>query len=581
MRIKKFLIGLFVGVCALGFFSCYDSKDDPKIPPQEHTHAFEEGVCGVCGTKAPSEGLSYTLLQDGTYMVSGMGACDDEYIVIGHTYKGKPITAIDESAFILNTKITKLMVLGGVKSIGDFAFCGCSNLTEVVMETGLKSIGNGAFSNCGSLKKVEIPDSVQRVGLDVFSGFNNLSYTIANGCMYLGSNNNPYIYLANTSFTSIATATINQNCKFIGDYAFADCDSLTKIVIPDGVKSLGNGAFRGCSNVTEIVIPDGVINIGDEAFAGCYEVTKIALPDSVASFGDYAFLCCYNLTEIVIPENVTSIPSGAFKWCGSLKNIIIPNSVTNVGDEAFYRCSNLTEITLPNSVTSIGNYAFQYCDILMEIVIPENVTSIGEDIFGGCDRIIIYCETESEPSGWVSGWNCFCPVVWDCNNNEVAHNGYIYTIIDEIRYALKDGVAIVATQSKKIVTAIIPKQVTYKGAIYNVTGIGHGAFERCTSLTKIVLPDGLTSIGSWAFGSCSLTKIVLPDSVTSIDYYAFAYCSSLTEIVIPQSVASIAHNAFVYCRSLTIYCEAESKPSGWDGDWNSSYRPVVWGYTGS
>jgi hypothetical protein len=66
--------------------------------------------------------------------------------------------------------------------------------------------------------------------------------------------------------------------------------------------------------------------------------------------------------------------------------------------------------------------------------------------------------------------------------------------------------------------------------------------------------------------------------VTSIGYAAFAYCSSLTSIVIPESVTSIGNWAFEYCESLTIYCEAESQPSGWNSNWNSSNRPVVCGY---
>ncbi len=113
----------------------------------------------------------------------------------------------------------------------------------------------------------------------------------------------------------------------------------------------------------------------------------------------------------------------------------------------------------------------------------------------------------------------------------------------------------------------------------SVTSIGSSAFYNCSSLTSIVIPSSVTSIGESAFYNCSsLTSIVIPSSVTNIGSAAFYGCSSLTSIVIPSSVTSIGNSAFWGCSSLTIYCEASSKPSGWNINWNSSNRPVVWGH---
>ena len=82
--------------------------------------------------------------------------------------------------------------------------------------------------------------------------------------------------------------------------------------------------------------------------------------------------------------------------------------------------------------------------------------------------------------------------------------------------------------------------------------IGSNAFYKCSKLTSISLPYGITSIGDHAFTYCSsLTGITIPNSVKNIGKYAFHYCSSLTDITIPNSVTSIGECVFLYCTSLT------------------------------
>ncbi|MBR1596783.1 MAG: leucine-rich repeat domain-containing protein [Phocaeicola sp.] len=140
-------------------------------------------------------------------------------------------------------------------------------------------------------------------------------------------------------------------------------------------------------NIIKSTIPNIVKYIGNYAFSGCTSLTSINLPDNVECIGNYAFYGCTNLRYINIPENVITIESCAFDSCESLTSIDIPNSVTTIENSAFYGCTNLKYINIPNSVTTIGENVFSGCDVLTSINIPNSVTSIGYSAFAGCKSL--------------------------------------------------------------------------------------------------------------------------------------------------------------------------------------------------
>ena len=219
--------------------------------------------------------------------------------------------------------------------------------------------------------------------------------------------------------------------------------------------------------------------------------------------------------------------------------------VTSIGDFALSWCENLTSITIPDSVTSIGDDVFYWCASLIKIIIPDSVISIGNRVFENCSSLtdVYYSGTKQE---WenisIGSSNSFLANVNIHYNAGVATSG-IYT------YLFSDGKATI-TDCNRYASGAIEIPETLDG--YLVTAIGDFAFDDCTNLTSITIPDGVTSIGKHAFSWCeSLTSITLPDGVTSIGNAAFAQCISLTSIIIPNGVTSIGDEAFSNCYNLT------------------------------
>ena len=255
------------------------------------------------------------------------------------------------------------------------------------------------------------------------------------------------------------------------------------------------------------------------------------------------------IKEVVIQKSVSNIGNYAFQGCTNLTSITIPDSVTSIGSSAFSNCTSLTSVTIPDSVTSIGNSSFSNCTNLTSVTIPNSVTSIGSSAFYYCSKLNEVHITD------LSKW---CKISF-ANNlaNPLFYAKNLY---------LKDQL---------ITDLVIPDGVTSIGSsvFYNcmnltsvtipdsVTSIGNYAFFNCTNLTSITISDSVTSIGESAFRSCvKLTSITIPDSVMSIERYAFSDCTNLTSVTIPDSVTSIGSSAFYYCSKLNeVYITDLSK----------------------
>ena len=197
---------------------------------------------------------------------------------------------------------------------------------------------------------------------------------------------------------SLQSISLPDSVTTIGTYAFLFCESLQTVSLPDSVTYIGGGAFFFCESLSSISLPDGVTAIEGATFAYCKSLRSISLPDSVVSIGGTAFAGCISLKSIVIPDGVTTIKTATFSMCEGLTSVILPNTVTFIEEYAFANCESLESIIIPDKVTTIAIQAFQECKSLKSVTIPKSVRNIGLWAFGYCDNLktIYYTGTETE-----------------------------------------------------------------------------------------------------------------------------------------------------------------------------------------
>ena len=441
--------------------------------------------------KTPSQGLAFTLSEDGTYYIlSGRGSCADTSIIIPSMYEELPVKEIGENAFFVVEKsedfseIVSVTIPDSVTTIGNYAFAYCKGLTSVTFGLGIKTVGDRAFLGCESLTSVAILDTVESIGESAFS-----------------------------QCVSMESAVFADTLKTVGELAFINCKQLISVTLGDNLEAIPNSAFARCENLRAIFGGSRIQSIGNRAFEDCKSLVQIDIPKTVKSIGDEAFSRCESIQIAVIPDGIESIGFYTFYGCKAMRTVVIPKSLTSIGVGAFRECEGLEEI-----------FYYGAEEDWASITVGTNNAAFTDTVH------YYYSKTQPTEEGnyWRFENNAY--LIWEIPSLH-------FWLSEDETYYIVGGIGDLTNKTD----ITIPS--TYKGL--PVKRIAASAFYGCENLVSVTVSAGVESIEDSAFYGCSnLASVILADSVTSIDALSFSSCPKLSLVQLSENLTEIGSMAF-------------------------------------
>lgn len=348
------------------------------------------------------------------------------------------------------------------------------------------------------------------------------------------------------------------------NYSMADApwkeqkDLISALVVENGATSIGSSTFDGYTSLKSIKLASTVKSIGNNAFSNT-GITSLNLPEGLESIGIGAFYNCEKMTELKLPESLTTLNNGAFAFCKGLTAVTLPSKITFIGALAFEECTGLTSITIPENVTEIRNQAFYYCTALTMVELPKALQTVGDNAFYETKLQDVYYAGTEEDWGKIAIGVKNEPLTnanLHCMGAVVVVSG---TCGDALTWKLdsKNTLTISGTGAMTDYTksGVAPWNEDYEEIGFvvienGVTTIGEYAFENCTLLESVAIPDSVEKIGKYAFSDCSaLKRISLPNSIAQIGDHAFR-ASGLEVVKIPEGVTLLGDGTFARCPNL-------------------------------
>ncbi len=483
------------------------------------------------------------------------------------------VAVIGDKAFLACSQLNSITFPAAIDRIGAEAFCKCTALTELNLPASIGMIGNYAFAYT-ALTAVTIPDGTEQIGCGLFykcTTLTDLTLPYA-GHSRAAANGTPPVPAEGEELPPDTLASIVYN-NYTGV-------PITTVTITGGT-TIPQGFFNSYSSLTTVNLADTITEIGKEAFRSCH-LTTITLPSSLAVIGDEAFAYSESLASIEIPASVREIGASAFNQCVALAAVTFADGLQTLGKYAFNNCQALTNVALPATLETVGDFAFASTS-LTTLTVPSSVTKIGKGIV---DNVTTITEVTLPFAGY----------------SETAPSSIGDILTNGSNTYIPENVAVVNISGGKSIPSHYFANATHLKTVTLADGIEticNDAFNGCTALTDITIPDSVFRVGANAFiksgyynaldngivyagkvalgykgdvpanialkfkedtvgiadkafsnASAQVVSLSLPAALRRIGNYAFSRNSNLTVVSFPDGLEEIGSYAFERCTGL-------------------------------
>ncbi len=449
-----------------------------------------------------NEGVTYL----GAYLLRGTSATSVSF--------PSTLTTIGNSCF-RETKLESVTIPANVTKIDNWAFMNCKSLNSAVVNAPITELKERVFGGCESLQTVTLPKTL--TSFEIHTGDNKTAF---NGCKKLttvkyGGTVDAWIELLKTNADeSLKEDTIFVTCSD-GNYVYGS-GKVNYVIGTSGTIDWKLDLDTGVLTLSAQKDTDGVgadyANAADTPFYPYKKQIKSVVVEKGVTVLGYRMLREIGMESVTFPETLLEIKSDCFRSCTNLKEVTLPNSLKTLARTAFYSCTGLTKVVLNGSYTVINDKTFSGCKALQEIVWNAPIASINNQGFNGCGKIttIRYNGTISQwikmintkgitggepgkesdkPADGASTLRKEYITVYCINGEYVYGRNYIE---NDLFYSINNGTLV----------------IDGNGAIADYEAGKAPWSESASSITTVILMDGITAVGQNAFADCTNIKTV-------------------------------------------------------------------------